>query len=73
MFSLVAIATLALGIGANALVFSIVNGVLLKPLPYHAPHRIYSIRTHVQWMARLYPDIPVNGRHTSEWRKSCSS
>jgi putative ABC transport system permease protein len=39
-FSLVALVTLALGIGATSAIFSFVDGVLLKPLPYSQPERI---------------------------------
>jgi predicted permease len=42
-FSAVCILILALGIGANAAVFSVLNGVLLKPLPYRAPDRLVQI------------------------------
>ena len=58
-FTLVAILTLALGIGANAAIFSIVNGVVLRPLAYPQPDRLVFISS--QFPALGFDQFWVSG------------
>ena len=57
-FVLIAIATLALAIGANTAVFSLVNGLLIKPLPYESPQNLVLLWE--EFKAQGLEQIPVS-------------
>ena len=58
-FSTVAILTLALGIGANTAIFTLVNSVLLEPLPFKHPDQIVLIRERIPKIAPIPIQIPA--------------
>src|SRR4051812_14523867 len=73
IYSLVTVVTLALTIGATTAVFSIVNGVLLRPLAYRESHELVSIREIHEQFAHMYPTLPVNEQHGEYWRQHAQS
>jgi putative ABC transport system permease protein len=70
-FALVAIITLALGIGANTAIFSVVNAVLLRPLPFKEPDRIAML-----WERRANSgraNLPISGHEFAAWQERSHS
>jgi len=73
LFSAIAILTLAVGIGANTAIFSIVDGVLIRPLGYGDESRLFTVHEVVPKFSHFAPRIPVNAMHFLEWRKRAQS
>jgi predicted permease len=67
-FTVVAVLSLALGIGAATAVFSVVHGVILKPIAYREPGRLTYVQEVVPALARVYGKVPVNIQHFLYWR-----
>jgi putative ABC transport system permease protein len=68
-FTFVAVLTLALGIGANSAMFSIVNAVLLRPLPYRDPQRLMLLAEH--WPQ--FPRLSLSYLNYKDWRDQSRS
>jgi predicted permease len=70
-FSVVAILTLALGVGANTAVFSLINSVLLRPLPYDEPERLVLVWESAPFFGLR--DSPVAPANYFDWKQRSRS
>jgi putative ABC transport system permease protein len=68
-FTFIAVLTLSLGIGANSAIFSVVNAVLLRPLPYQDPDRLVMIN----YYRKIMPNDFVLAAEFFEWRDQAKS
>ena len=59
-FSAIVVLILAIGIGANTAMFSIIDGILLRPLPFKDPERLYAVQEVAPKFAHLAPAFPVS-------------
>ena len=72
-FSTAAILTLALGLGATTVIFSLVDHIVLRPLPYANVDRIVVVRETIEELRTTAPDLKSNASHYLGWRRDCAA
>ncbi len=71
-FTVTAVSTLAFGIGATTVIYSVTDHVVLRRLPYANAERLVSVRIFNNRFSKLTPTIPVNGAHFVAWKEACT-
>ena len=78
-FTFIAISTMAIGIGAATSIFSVVNGVLLRPMPFPQPGRLVTVwQTFPHWLkvpelARIWDQVPLSLPDYRDWEAAQAS
>src|SRR5215216_603339 len=70
LFSLAIVVTVALGVGANATIFGVINAVLLEPLPYKEPDRL--VRLWESNLGKSQPESPASVPNFLDWQRQHS-
>jgi putative ABC transport system permease protein len=69
-FTIVAIITVALGVGANVAIFGLVYQTLIRALPFETPDRLVTVSTYVPQVASRFPLLPVAAPDFVEYQRS---
>ena len=72
-FTVAAVCSLALGIGATTVVFTVVDHVVLRPLAFAGVERLVVIRERGRSLGDAFPTSAANAGHFTEWRRGCTT
>jgi predicted permease len=72
-FSVLVVLLVAIGVGANTAIFSLVDAVLLRPLPYANPDRLVVVREVIPALADTYPSVPAASGDFLLWQARVSA
>ena len=72
-FTAAALITLALGLGATTVIFSLVDHIVLRPLPYRDVERLVVVRETIAELADAYPSLGANASHFLGWQQQCAA